>query len=211
MPIDLVGPDLVLSLGLDPYAPRAARYHVAQVDRPSPDLRDAVVLLTSELITRAVQQCQADADQADALGAEIHLAETHEADADEVVELRVWMPADVVRVELHAARDLLVSAPEDEGPHYDMLLLDQVADRWSIDASEQLACIWFEIDRHRTEAEPEPDSAQRPRSTCKPTVDGRRQGGTAAPPPADRRRGAPGRPPLPQPQSVTMYGDSRRA
>ena len=41
--IELVSPDLALSLRLDPYAPRAARYHVAQVDRPSPDLRDAVV------------------------------------------------------------------------------------------------------------------------------------------------------------------------
>src|SRR5205814_698462 len=55
--MELVSPDLALSLPLDPYAPRAARYHMAQVDRPSPDLRDAVVLLTSELVTRAVQLC----------------------------------------------------------------------------------------------------------------------------------------------------------
>ena len=84
-PIDLVEPDLALSLPADRYAPRAARYHVAQVDRPSPDLRDAVVLLTSELVTRAVQQ-----------GA-----------SGEMMELRAWMPADVVRVELLAPRKLL--------------------------------------------------------------------------------------------------------
>jgi hypothetical protein len=132
MPIDVdrVGPDLVASLQLDDYAPRAARYHVARVDRPSPDLRDAVMLLTSEVVTRAVQQL--------------------EFDSDEAVELRVWMPADVVRVELRAPRELLLSTAEQEGPHYDLLLLDQIADRWSIDSAQQLACIWFEIDRHRT-------------------------------------------------------------
>src|ERR1700674_5191413 len=57
MPLELTDPDLAISLQLDPYAPRAARYHVAHVDRPSPDLRDAVVLLTSELVTRAVERC----------------------------------------------------------------------------------------------------------------------------------------------------------
>src|ERR1700726_3649698 len=67
-------PDLRISLSLDPFAPRAARYYVAQVDNPSPDLRDAVVLLTSELVSRAVEQC--------------------ESAPDEEVELRAWMPAD---------------------------------------------------------------------------------------------------------------------
>jgi hypothetical protein len=136
MPIDLVGPDLVISLHLDPYAPRAARYHVAQVDRPSPDLRDAVILLTSELVTRAVAH--------------------RRPDCDEAAELRVWMPAEVVRVELRARPELLCLPPERNGTHYDLLLLDQIADRWSIDTAEELACIWFEIDRHLTERKPEP-------------------------------------------------------
>ena len=83
MPIDLPHPDLSMSLALDPYAPRAARYHVSQVDRPSPDLRNTVVLLTSELVTRALQ---------------------HGAPAGATMQLRAWMPADVVRVELRAAR-----------------------------------------------------------------------------------------------------------
>lgn len=120
-------PDLAISLRLDPYAPRAARYHVAQVDRPSPDLRDAVVLLTSELVTRAAQQ----SEQA----------------SDAEVELRVWMPADVVRVELQASSRLL-PAPETDALDYGVLLLDQIADRWSIDGAGDLACMWFEIDRH---------------------------------------------------------------
>lgn len=128
MPIDLVGPDLAISLQLDPYAPRAARYHVAQVDRPSPDLRDAVVLLTSELVTGVVQRCQSD--------------------SDETVELRVWMPADVVRVELRARRESLFVPSQEQAPHYDLLLLDHVADRWSMDTAEGVACVWFEIDRH---------------------------------------------------------------
>src|SRR5215471_7484083 len=86
MPVDLGAPHLETSLQLDPHAPRAARYHVAQVDRPSPDLRDAVVLLTSELVTRAVERSRSSSHQ---------------------LELRVWMPSDVVRVEVRAPRALL--------------------------------------------------------------------------------------------------------
>src|SRR5262249_61381397 len=92
--LDLGAPDLDVSLQLDPHAPRAARYHVAQVDRPSPDLRDAVILLTSELVTRAAQYSRPDRDEA--------------------VQLRVWMPADVVRVELRAPRELLLPPAEQE-------------------------------------------------------------------------------------------------
>jgi hypothetical protein len=143
MPVDLGAPDLEVSLELDPHAPRAARYHVAQVDRPSPDLRDAVILLTSELVTRAAQYSRPGRDEA--------------------VQLRVWMPADIVRVELRARRELLLPPAEREGPHYDLLLLDQVADRWSIEPSEVLACAWFEIDRHRHEVEPEPQPQRQPR------------------------------------------------
>jgi hypothetical protein len=80
-------PDAVISMRPDLYAPRAARYFVGTVDRPSPDLRDVVVLLTSELVTRAVLLCPSD--------------------RDEFVELRIWMPAEVVRVELRAARELI--------------------------------------------------------------------------------------------------------
>jgi hypothetical protein len=127
---------LTLSLPLDRNAPRAARYHVAQVDRPSPDLRDAVVLLTSELVTRAVERSRSSSQ---------HL------------ELRVWMPADVVRVEVRAPRALLDrpgrgSAHGDSGgwdiPDLDGLVFAQVADRWSIggDDDEDIS-MWFEIDR----------------------------------------------------------------
>jgi hypothetical protein len=127
MPVDLIAPDLRVSLRLDPFAPRAARYYVAQVDRPSPDLRDAVVLLTSELVSRAAQHC--------------------DSDVGEAVELLAWMPRDVVRVELHAPRELLDLPQQDDWTQYDLLLLDQVADRWAIDADEPSAHMWFEIDR----------------------------------------------------------------
>ena len=139
MEIDLLRPDLAMSLALDPYAPRAARYHVAQVDRPSPDLRDAVVLLTSELVTRAVQHGDA---------------------ADATMELRAWMPADVVRVELHAPRRNLGRLPDDDARDYSLLLLDELADRWSLDESGQSACMWFEIDRH-------PSPAGQPRASAR--------------------------------------------
>jgi hypothetical protein len=128
IPIDLGEPDLVVSLDLDPFAPRAARHHAAQVDHPSPDLRDAVTLLTGELVTRAVQQCQTSPERA--------------------VELRVWMPADVVRVELRAPPHLLSPLGDGEALKYGEMLLGQIADRWSIDTAQDFACMWFEIDRH---------------------------------------------------------------
>ena len=135
---DLSPPDAVIALHPDPYAPRAARYCVATVDRPSPDLRDVVVLLTSELVTRAVMLC--------------------ESAADEFVELRVWMPPDLVRVELRGSRELLCAPAESDHPHDDLMLVDGLADRWAIDAYEGDACIWFEIDRH---VEAPPDRAHR--------------------------------------------------
>ncbi|MEA2315188.1 MAG: hypothetical protein QOI03_1880 [Solirubrobacteraceae bacterium] len=128
MPVALHAPDLAIHVRLDPYAPREARFHIARVDRPSPDLRDAVTLLTSELVTRAVQQCEHQGEQA--------------------VELRVWMPADVVRVELEGPRNLLLPPLEPEGPRYDVMLLERLADRWGVEAEESLPYMWFEIDRH---------------------------------------------------------------
>src|ERR1700690_1643888 len=96
-------PDAVISLRPDPYAPRAARYFVGTVDRPSPDLRDVVVLLTSELVTRAVLLCPSD--------------------FDDLVELRVWMPAEVFRVELRAPGELIYEAPEPVSPRDSLLLM----------------------------------------------------------------------------------------
>jgi hypothetical protein len=129
----LASPDFAVSLRLDAYAPRAARYCVAQVDRPSPDLRDAVMLITSELVTRALQQ--------------------HEFRSGEDITLRVWMPADVVRVEIQGPRNLL-PPPGVPGEPHDGLLIEKLADRWSMDTHERNACAWFEIDRHELHATP---------------------------------------------------------
>jgi hypothetical protein len=138
MPIDLLHPDSVISLHPDLYAPRAARYWVRTVDSPSPDLRDAVLLLTSELVSRAAQQRQVD--------------------SDERIELRVWMPADVVRVELTGPHALFTVSQEHDDPRYELLLLDQLADRWLVETNPPTACIWFEIDRHGAEGQQRPDS-----------------------------------------------------
>lgn len=133
--IDLVSPDLAMRLRLDPYAPRAARYQVgyqvAQVDRPSPDLRDAVMLLTSEIVTSAVQHCRSE---------------------QAAVELRAWMPADVVRIELRAPRQDLAPPHEGDSRDYSLLLLDELADRWAFDEAGEQVCMWFEIDRHPHES-----------------------------------------------------------
>ncbi len=134
-------PDAVISLRPDPYAPRAARFFVGTVDRPSPDLRDVVVLLTSELVTRAVLLCPSD--------------------CDELVELRIWMPVEVVRVELRATRELLYAPPEPPLPQDGLLLLDDLADRWSVDLHGEQGCIWFEIDRRRAPRVEDHDHAGR--------------------------------------------------
>jgi hypothetical protein len=127
----LADPDFAVSLRLDAHAPRAARNYVAQVDRPSPDLRDAVMLITSELVTRALQQ--------------------DEFRSGEDIKLRVWMPADVVRVEIQGPRSLFPS-PHVAGEPGDGLLIEKLADRWSMDTHERHACAWFEIDRHQLHA-----------------------------------------------------------
>jgi hypothetical protein len=123
--------ELAVSMALDRDAPRAARKHVETVDRPSPDLRDAVVLLTSELVTLAVRRCQF---------------------AGAAIDLRVWMPHDVVHVEIRAPRSFLnrveTKNPTATGPDYALALIQSLADRWSLDGSGDIACMWFEIDRH---------------------------------------------------------------
>jgi|SRR5580704_1184348 hypothetical protein len=126
---ELPPPDLEVSLHPDDRAPRAARFCVRSVDRPSPDLRDVVVLLTSELVTRAVMLRQAT--------------------SDEPVELRIWMPSDLVRVELRGPCELFCTPSESSHPQDDLVLVDTLADRWSIDTDEESACVWFEIDRHQ--------------------------------------------------------------
>jgi hypothetical protein len=128
-------PDLAISLRLDGYAPRAARSYVALVDRPSPDLRDAVMLITNELVTRALRQDQFT--------------------SGEDIELRVWMPADIVRVELRGPRNVLPPPRVPAEPHPE-LLIEKLADRWSIDTHERHACAWFEIDRHEPRVAPAP-------------------------------------------------------
>jgi hypothetical protein len=128
MAADHGAPDLQLSLPLDPHAPSEARHAVARVDRPSPDLRDAIVLLTSELVTRALRQRG---------GAE-----------PGSVELLVWMPRELVRVEVWTDPTLLSHPAEIAGePEYDLMLLDQTTDRWAFERRGERVCAWFEIDR----------------------------------------------------------------
>lgn len=117
-------PDLAVTVPLDSYAPRSARHCVAQVDNPSPDLRDAVVLLCSEIVTQAVERSEGES-----------------------VEVRVWMPSDVVRVEVLGSPKSL-SEVHREHSDYASMLLDQIADRWELDRGDDESCVWFEIDRH---------------------------------------------------------------
>jgi hypothetical protein len=136
MHVDPQAPDMATTIALDRYAPREARFQVREVGSPSPDLRDAVVLLTSEIVSRAVEHC---------IG----------ADEGTDAELRVWMPRHVVRVELRAPPASLPADAAELAPrHFDLMLLDAVADRWSIDQAGDGACFWFEIDRVETPKPP---------------------------------------------------------
>ena len=124
---ELRQPDLVVSMYPDRHAPRAARYCVGSVEQPWPELRDSVVLLTSELVSRAVR--------------------LNKGSPRDFVELRVWTRAELTRVELRAARDLVCAAADCDDPQDDLLLVELLSDRWSVDADERRACIWFELDR----------------------------------------------------------------
>lgn len=125
MSIDLGAPDLEVSVPLDPYAPGFARYCVGQVDSPSPDLRDATALLTSELVTRAVELYP----------------------RGDRLPLRIWMPSDVVRVEITVARNFFLPPPGVSAGHQGLRLLDELADRWAVEPAGGRASVWFEIDR----------------------------------------------------------------
>ena len=141
MPVDTRQPDLATSLPLGPYAPRDARHQVARLDSPSPDLRDAVVLLTSELVTRAVWQCES-------------------IPGKDTAELRAWMPKDVVRVELKGPSGVDITPRGGGNSDFDLMLLEQLADRWSGESAPACGCVWFEIDRgpRAVSAEPLPAS-----------------------------------------------------
>ena len=131
MPAALVRPAFEISLDLHPRAPRSARSYVRDLlsDDASQDLREAVMLLTSELVTRTVLQ--------------------RTSDVVEAAQLRVWLRADRVRVELRVPSELQMESPQGSGPDYDRLLLDRIADRWSIDNDQDVVCVWFELDRGR--------------------------------------------------------------
>lgn len=126
-------PDFEVLLDLNLDAPRAARNYVRDLLRGdrSPELREAVMLLTSELVTPIVRR-----------GTSVFL---------EAGELRVWLRGATVRVELKVPRELMLLPVDGGVPSFD-LVLDELADRWSIDNGRDAACVWFEIDRHELES-----------------------------------------------------------
>jgi hypothetical protein len=129
MTLATLAPDLAFSLELEPRAPGIARGNLAALDYGSPGLRDSVMLLASEFVTRAVQWCRPQAGG---------------------VEMRIWMRPRDVRVELLAPGKMLSLPLEREYPSYDVMLLREVADRWAIETARYPVCMWFEIDRiHR--------------------------------------------------------------
>ena len=132
MPITRFRPDFEVLLDLNLDAPRSARNYVRDLlgADASPSLREAVMLLTSELVTPIVQQ-----------GTSVFL---------ESGELRIWLRPDVLRVQLGVSSELLSLPPERIGSQYEETLFDHLADRWSIDTGGSTACVWFELDCHQT-------------------------------------------------------------
>lgn len=97
----------------------------------SPDLRDVIVLLVSELVTATVRE--RPEDRAGAL------------------ELRSWGGPEVVRVELRepGAEWVWDRDPVREATDYGRQLVEQLADRWGVEHHERCTELWFEIDRRR--------------------------------------------------------------
>jgi hypothetical protein len=125
--VEQIPADLTVSLPLDADAPRAARHHVSLVDHPGPDLRDVVVLLTSELISQAVNRCRF-------AGVEF--------------ELCAWMPPDLVRVEIRLPKTFVDLGWEDYEQDLSTIVIRAAADRLWVGSEGHLARMWFEIDRH---------------------------------------------------------------
>jgi hypothetical protein len=114
-----------ISLKRDPYAPLEARHAVMTIDAPSPDLRDVVTLLVSEVVTSAVRAAD-------------------EGGGDRLV-LHAEMPRSRVRVELSDPRGVAgVEAGEDELGYR---LVDELSDRWGVQRHGDGTLVWFEIDR----------------------------------------------------------------
>jgi anti-sigma B factor antagonist len=132
MPITSSRPDFEVLLDLNLDAPRSARNYVRDLlgADASPNVREAAMLLTSELVAPIVQQ-----------GTAVFL---------ESGALRVWLRPDLVRVQLGVSSELLPLAPERIGAQYEELLFDHLADRWSIETGGSTACVWFELDCRET-------------------------------------------------------------
>lgn len=124
--------DVIIDLPLDPTAAWRARHAVAAPVERSPDLRDVLVLLVSELVTAAVR----DAPEG----------------LEERLVLRQSADPECVRVELIDPRpgaDWPVAGP---GPDYGRQLLDSLSDRWGVRHGEEGTELWFEIDRIHADA-----------------------------------------------------------
>ncbi|TMK40138.1 MAG: hypothetical protein E6G56_09075 [Actinobacteria bacterium] len=139
----LAEPDLALQLAPEPQATRVARNAVRQLNKPSPDLRDVIGLLTTTLVTRARRV----------------------SGADDLIDLRVWMPRRVVRIELRCAGELLPQPAGEPAPaavraaESELELVDGLADRWEVEHEGERSLIWLEIDRVKSSAGERPDSA----------------------------------------------------
>jgi anti-sigma B factor antagonist len=143
--VDRLRPDFEVSLDLNLDAPRSARNYVRDLLRAdgSHDMREAVMLLTSELITPIVQR-----------GGPSTFLESG--------DLRVWLRPHLVRVELRVTAGLLSPESDRDATRHEAMVFDQVADRWAIENSGATARAWFEIDRQPAAGgEPGERSAQR--------------------------------------------------
>lgn len=124
-------PDVTVELPLDASAPWRARHAVVRPGDLSPDLRDVVVLLVSELVTASVREGPGDRTGG--------------------LQLRSWRGPDLIRVELREPGPEWVwdREPADAATDYGRHLVEELADRWGVEHRGDATELWFEIDRHR--------------------------------------------------------------
>src|SRR5260370_36509402 len=122
MQLATVAPNLEFSLELEARAPSAARNQLATLEYGSPGLRESVLLLASEFVTRAVQWCRPKTGPG--------------------AERRVWMRPRDVPVELLAPGKLLSLPLEGAYPSYHAALARGLADRRALAPAGYTGATW---------------------------------------------------------------------
>jgi anti-sigma regulatory factor (Ser/Thr protein kinase) len=118
---------LALTIGGGREAPARARAALGALNGTLQDIADDVRLLVTELVTNAV----------------IHGG----AGPNTPIEMLIEGTPRGVRAQIEHPGDGFDARPRPEDQHYGLFLVDQIADRWGVEALGERNRAWFEIRR----------------------------------------------------------------